>query len=121
MTPEQRLDRAERILIRTIKSGRRSRSEFRYKINSLIDAQMRHEQIWQAESHEVNEKIKAIAIAHSELAELQKLTDRALVELTETQKLTSKAVAELTESQKLTEKALRDFINSRHNRENGSN
>ena len=133
MTPEQRLDRAEKILVRMIKSGRRSRSEFRYKINSLIDAQMRHEAIWKAESHEVNEKLKAVAIAQAELTESQKLTGKSIAELTESQKLTGKsiaglsesqkltdkALAELAESQKLTDKALRDFINSHHKRENG--
>jgi hypothetical protein len=106
MTPEQRLNRAERILTRMIKSGRRSRSEFSYKINSLIDAQIRHEEIWQAESHEVNEKLKAVAVVQAEL--------------TESQKLTAKSLTELAESQKLTDKALRDFIDSHHKRENGN-
>ena len=69
MTPEQRLDRAEKILVRMIKSGRRSRSEFRYKINSLIDAQTRHEARWDAESHVINEKIKALVDAQRETRE----------------------------------------------------
>jgi len=121
MTPEQRLDRAERILVRMIKSGRRSRSEFQYKINTLIHTQIRHEEIWHAESHEVNEKIRAVAVAQAELTEMQKLTSKAIAELTESQKLTTKAVAELSESHKLTDKALRDFINRHQERENGSN
>lgn len=107
MTPEQRLDRAERILTRMVKSGRRSRSEFRYKINSLVDSQIRHEEIWHAESHEINEKLKAVATAHAELTEIQKMNERS--------------IAELRESQKLTDKALRDFINSHQKPENGIN
>ena len=69
MTPEQRLDRAERILTRMIKSGRRSRSEFQYKINSLIDAQMRHEVRWDAESAVINEKIKVMVETQKEAGE----------------------------------------------------
>jgi len=84
MTPEQRLDRAERILITMAKSGRRTRSEWRYKINSLIDAQIRHE----AQSHIRSAKID------------EQLSENA------------KAIAELRESQKLTDKALRTFIES---------
>jgi len=103
-TPDQRLDRAERILLHMAQSGRRSRSEFRYKINSLIDAQIRHEAEFRAESHEIDEKLKAVAVAHAEVAELQKVNQMEM--------------AELRESQKLTDKALRDFINSQRKSEN---
>ena len=60
MTPEKRFRRIERILVQMAQSGRRSRSEFRYKINSLIDAQMRHEARWDAESQVINEKIEVM-------------------------------------------------------------
>ena len=92
MTPEQRLDRAERILITMAKSGRRTRSEWRYKINSLIDAQIRHE----AQSHIRSAKID------------EQLSENA------------KAIAELRESQKLTDKALRTFIESLGKRNSNS-
>jgi thioredoxin-like negative regulator of GroEL len=92
MTPEQRLDRAERILITMAKSGRRTRSEWRYKINSLIDAQIRHE----AQSHIRSAKID------------EQLSENA------------KAIAELRESQKLTDKALRTFIESLGKNRNGN-
>ena len=59
-------------------SGRKARNEFREKMNILIDAQMRNEEAWRAESHEINKQIKAVAIAQVELARSQKLTDRAL-------------------------------------------
>jgi hypothetical protein len=95
MTPEQRLDRAERILIRMAVSGRRTRSEWRYKINSLIDAQIRHE----AESRIRWAKVD------EELSEHRK----AMAELRDSQK---ESIAELRESQKLTDTALRTFIES---------
>ena len=98
MTPEQRLKRAERILITMIKSGRRTRSEWRYKINSLIDAQIRHETVWHAESDAINRQLKEVAVAQAK---------------------NEKAIADLTESQKLTDKALRAFINSLRKGRNG--
>ena len=74
MTPEQRLDRAEYILVRLAKSGREARTEFRQKINILINAQM-----------DTDELIKGLAVGQArlnyemaELAKSQKLTDKAL-------------------------------------------
>jgi len=78
MTPEERLNRAEWILVRLAKSGREARSEFRQKINILIDAQIRNEAARRAESHEINEQIKSLAVAQADLTKSQKLTDRAL-------------------------------------------
>lgn len=112
MTPEQRLDRIERILGLFIGAGRRARGQWRErsreqdeKINILIDTQLRDDAAWRAKSEAINEQIKAVAVAQAELAISQKLTERALVEL--------------SESQKLTDKALRAYINSRRQRENG--
>ena len=123
MTPEQRFKRVERILGRLATRGRKTRSEFRDKINILIDAQirseetfrekiniltdaqsrnevvwLRHEEAWRAESHAINEQIKA--------------TDEQI-------KNVALAQAELTKSQKLTDRALRDFINSLRKPQNG--
>jgi len=123
MTPEQRFKRVERILGRLATRGRKTRSEFRDKINILIDAQirseeifrekiniltdaqsrneeawLRHEEVWRAESHAINEQIKA--------------TDEQI-------KNVALAQAELTKSQKLTDRALRDFINSLRKPQNG--
>jgi hypothetical protein len=74
MTPEQRLDRAEYILVRLAKSGREARTEFRQKINILINAQM-----------DTDELIKGLAVGQArlnyemaELAKSQRLTDQAL-------------------------------------------
>ena len=94
MTPDQRLDRAERILIAMIKSGRRTRSEWQYKINSLIDAQIKHEAV----SAKIDEQLKEVAAAQVQ---------------------NEKSIAELTRAQKLTDKTLRDFIDSLHRNRNG--
>jgi hypothetical protein len=102
MTPEQRLDRAERILITMIKSGRRTRSEWRYKINSLINAQIRHEEMSRMRSAKIDEQLMEVAAAQAQ-------NQKAIAELRESQK---ESTAELKESQELTDKALRTFIES---------
>lgn len=43
MTPEQRLDRLERIAGLLAKAGLRARSQFRQQFEILVDAQMRNE------------------------------------------------------------------------------
>ena len=74
MTPEQRLDRLERVAKMLVTSGRKARSEWRAesraqaeKINILIHTQM-----------ETTEQIRGLAAAHAELTESQKRTDQAL-------------------------------------------
>ena len=99
LTPEQRLDRAERILIATIKSGRRTRSEWRFKINSLIDAQIRDEAEWRVRTAKIDEQLRQNAAGQAE---------------------NQKAIAELRESQKLTDKALQAFIESLSKTRNGN-
>jgi len=96
MTPEQRLDRAERILVRMVKSGRMTRSEWRYKINSLIDAQISHEATWRKESEAINVQLKEVAAAQAKNEAAQAKNE--------------KAIADLTRSQKITDRALRAFI-----------
>ena len=98
MTPEQRLDRTERILVAMVKSGRRTRSEWQYKINSLIDAQIRHEAESRMRSAKIDEQLRENAVAQAE---------------------NRRAIAELRESQKLTDKALRTFIESLRKDRNG--
>lgn len=98
MTPEQRLDRAERILVAMIKSGRRTRSEWQYKINSLIDAQIKDEAAWRLRSAKIDEQLMENAAGQAE---------------------NRKAIAELRESQKLTDNALRAFIDSVRKGPNG--
>lgn len=86
MTPEQRLDRVERILGLFLTVGRRARGEWRErsreqdeKINVLIHAQM-----------ETDDLIKGLAVGQARV---------------------NQELAELAKSQRLTDQALRDFIN----------
>ena len=90
MTPEQRLDRVERILTLFVNAGRRARTQSREqndKINILIQAQM-----------ETTEQIKGLADGHA----------RA-----------EKEMADLMRSQKRTDQALRTFIKSLRRGHNG--
>jgi hypothetical protein len=106
MTPEQRLDRVERILVHMARSGRRSRSEFRYKINALIDTQMRHEAEWRAESHALNEKIRV-------MVETQRDAGERVKDLAAGQAKADQETAEL-------KKSLQAFIDSLRRGSNGS-
>ena len=74
MTPDQRIDRVERILVLFVNAGRRVRGEYRQqsheqneKINILIQTQIETEEI-----------MKRLAISQAELTESQKRTDKAL-------------------------------------------
>ena len=85
MTPEQRLDRVERILVLFVTAGRRIRGEYRHqsreqdeKIDILIQTQMETEEIMKASRAETEEILKRLAVSQTELAESQKRTDKAL-------------------------------------------
>jgi hypothetical protein len=70
MTPEERLDRLERIAKLMVRAGLRARREMRYqddKITIMIDAQIKNE-----------ERFAKLAEAQTELASSQKHTDRRL-------------------------------------------
>ena len=84
MTPEQRLDRVERILTLFVSAGRRTRSE------------------WLERSREQDDKINILIQSQMETTEqIRRLAAGA-----------DKEMAELRRSQKLTDEALRNFINS---------
>lgn len=106
MTPEQRLDRVDRILGRIATAGRKYRSEFRQNINMLVNMHMQNEEHWRAQSDELNEKINI-------------LIDRQM-ETTEQIKGLAAGQAKLEESQKLTERTLRAFIDSLRKGGNGN-
>jgi hypothetical protein len=70
MTPEQRLDRLERIAKLFVNAGLRARRELwghDYKINHLVDLQIQNE-----------ERFAKLAESHAILAESQANTDRRL-------------------------------------------
>ena len=106
MTPEQRLDRVERILGRIAVAGRKYRSEFRQNINMLVNTQMQNEQHWRAQSDELNEKINILINTQMEASEQIKGL--------------ATGQAKLEESQQLTDRALRAFIDSLRKGGNGN-
>jgi len=90
MTPEQRLDRVERILGYFVREGRRWRVRSREqdeKINILIQSQM-----------ETTEQINKLAVGHA---------------------LHEEEMADLRREQKLTQESLRAFIDSLRKGRNG--
>ena len=91
MTPEQRLDRAERMLMLFVSAGRRARKQSREqdeRISIIIKTQMETEEI-----------MKGLALGQARI---------------------NQEMAELAKSQRLTDQALRAFINSSPKGENGS-
>jgi predicted nucleic acid-binding Zn-ribbon protein len=119
MTPEQRLDRAEYILGRIVMIGREARSEFRQKINILIDAQIKNEAAWRAESKAINEQIQATNQQIQATSEQIQATNEQIQATNEQIKSLAVTQAELSKSQKRTDLALRSFINSLRKRGNG--
>ncbi len=80
MTPEQRLDRLERIAKLFVKAGLRSRREIRdhdYKINHLVDLQIQNEERFAR----LADAQVSLAHSHATLAGYQTNTDRRLDEL----------------------------------------
>ena len=107
MSPEERLNRLERVMKMMIRSGRRTRGNFGFSINALIDAQIRGK-------HEFDERFAKLSAAQSK-------TDEQIKELVETQKLTERKLAashaelaasqkELAASQQHTDEKLRALI-----------
>lgn len=80
MSSEHRLDRLERVLLLVVKTGARERKTIRKrmeetraetdeKINALIDAQMRHEELYARNRHKIDEAMAELARAQAEAAE----------------------------------------------------
>lgn len=99
MTPEQRLNRVERILSTMAVAGRKARSEFRQNINILINMHMQNEEHFRAQSDELNEKINILI--HSQIE-------------------TNEQINKLTNSQRQTDQTLLDFIARHRKRRNGN-
>ncbi len=116
MTLEQRVRRAERMLVMMAQTGRRTRSEWGYKINGLIDAQMRFE----ATVHEAQKRNEAEAWEQKErinkLIQSQRETTEQIRSL---QMETSEQIKGLAAGQAKTDEALRAFINSLRKGHNG--
>ena len=124
MPPEQRLKRVERILMQMVKSGRRTRSEWRYKINSLIDAQISHEIAWRAESKETDARMRDLIKSQKQLGEflsnLGSKHDKEIAELRKAHSIHDKEMAEIRKAQSETDKSLRAFLDSLRKDGNGN-
>jgi hypothetical protein len=97
MTPEQRLDRLERIAKLFVRAGlreRRNRSELNDKINIVIKYQMNNEERFARNEErfaqlaaalaQTNAQVTTLAMSQQELAKAQKQTDdhiKALIEI----------------------------------------
>ena len=119
MTPEQRLDRLERIMKLVVRAGLRERRETRDKINALIDAHMRTEasiERFQARTEEYQARTEEFQLR---LEEAQLHTEEALARLARGQEhlkaaqvRTDDAMARLAESQATTDEKLNSFIST---------
>ena len=101
MTPEHRLDRAERVLMLIIKAGYRARQQSRAqdeKINILIDSQIK-----------TDEQIKSLREGQAELQ----------LSMREGQSRLEKVMAELAEEHKATERSLKAFLDGLKGRNGG--
>ena len=96
MTPEQRLDPAERILLLAIKAGARERKETREKINALIDAQIRTEATLERFEARTEESLARFE-AHTD--DFQAHTQEFLFRLEEAQLHTEEALSRLARGQ----------------------
>jgi FtsZ-binding cell division protein ZapB len=115
MTPEQRLDRLEKLLRAAIRTGLRERREMRGKINALIDAHIRNEDLM-ARVEDAQLSIgEALLVAEEAIADLsrenQKLS-REQRNLTKAQTALSESQATLAESQAKTDERLSSFIST---------
>src|SRR5688500_15529325 len=115
MTPEQRLDRAERIVVMLAKAGYRARREWRFQSRQQYErARQQDERARQHDerSRDQDEKINILIHTQMETTELVK-------GLAAGQARVDKEMAELAQSHRLTEQALQAFINSLHKGQNG--
>lgn len=101
MTPEQRLDRAERMLTLFV-IGRRSRSA------------------WRKESRGQEDKINILINAQIATEDQLKRTDEQIQSLIASQAKTDESVNRLAASQAKTDEALRRFIDSLRKDRNGN-
>jgi methyl-accepting chemotaxis protein len=140
MTPEQRLDRVERILGYFVREGRRWRVRKREqdeKINILIQFQMETTDQINKTSELINktaERVDKVTEQVNKTAEhVDKVTEQVNKTAEHVDKVTKqvnmlaaghaiheKEMADLRRSQKLTDKALRSFIDSLRKGRNGS-
>ena len=126
MTPEQRLDRVERILTLFVNAGRRARTQSREQDERISIIIKTHQ--------ETEEIMKGLALSQArfnqemaKLDESQRLAEQAhrreMAKLEESQRIAEQTLrhemAELAKSQKLTDEALRAYLKSQRKGQNG--
>ena len=125
MSSEQRLDRLERMLLLVVKAGARERKAIRErvvetreglketdeKINALIDAQMRNEEVYAQSRHRTDEAMVELARAQANtqeaLAHFQIRTEESLGQFA---RRTEEGMSRLARAQANTEEKLSAFI-----------
>lgn len=111
MTPEQRLDRLEKIVKAVVKEGLRERREMRDRINALISAQMRDEEA--VTQYKVRTEEAMAHLAHAQantqkaLGQFMRRTDETMAQLAGR---TDEGMAHLAHAQANTEEKLSAFI-----------
>ena len=119
MTPEQRLDRVERILGYFVREGRRWRVRSREqdeKINILIQSQMETTEQINKFTAETTEQINKLTAGTTE--QINKTTEQ-INKLAVGHALHEEEMADLRREQKLTQESLRAFIDSLRKGRNG--
>ena len=127
MTPEQRLDRVERLLGLFVREGRRQREQSREqngRINALIHFQELDREVRQAESQEINGKINILINSQMDLRSSVTDLKSSVKDLTtaqsEARAIHDREMAELRQSQSETDKSLRAFLDSLRKGGNGN-
>ena len=110
MSPEERLDRVERVAKLLVTSGRRTRNELRTNINALIDAQMRHEARFDEQFAKLSAGQARNDLLLKELIVVQGRTEKKVEELAVSHQQLAEAHKDLAVSQKHTDEKLSTLI-----------
>ena len=117
MNLEQRILRAERMMVMFAQAGRKARSQWRERVDIVINMHERHAEESRAEFREIKENINILVHRQMETDEQLRKTDEQLRNLGTRHE---QEMAELRNSQKLTDQALRAFIDSLRKGRNGN-
>lgn len=127
MTPEQRLDRVERILGLFAREGRQQRVRSREqdeRINILIHMHERDREMRQADSRGLNEKIYILINSQMDLRSTVKDLSSTVKDLavaqSEGRTIHDKEMAELRKAQSETDRSMRAFLDSLRKGGNGN-
>lgn len=120
MTPEQRLNRLERVAKLFVRAGMRAREQSREqndRIHTLIHMSAMDREVRQAESRGLNEKINILINTQIETSAVVK--DLAASQK-EARTIHDEEMADLRKSQSETDRSLRAFLDSLRKADNGN-